>query len=266
MGLQEEQLSFLSIEMCWHFAVISEMVRTSQGTPYSLSGLGMAILRGRIYTTAWLLLLCSLPLVGCGPSAPSPGKLKKDISFCKSVIDVVPANDKRCGPYLAAIRAELAREKEVAGNSSPSSQETGVLASPAAVSPKWINGKMTLQCSWSQTKKLAIPGSNVDESKTTTGSDEVVLDQNASTVNNEKASFSSEEISWTKDSIDNNVAKRETVTTSMRRSINRTSLKYSGFDSYKAEGGIGGLFLSYGPLDGQCTPKIQLSSDPAKKI
>ena len=84
--------------------------------------------------------------------------------------------------------------------------------------------------------------------------------------NNDKASFSSEEISWAKDSVENNVAKRETVTTAMRCSINRASLRYSGFDSYKAEGGIGGLFLSYGPLDGQCTPKIQSSSNPAKKI
>lgn len=226
----------------------------------------MAILQGRIYTASWFLLLCALPVVGCSPSAVSPEKLNKDISFCKSVIDVVPASNKRCGPYLAAIRAELAREKKAARNLSPSSQITGALASPAAVSPKWVNGKMTLQCSWSQTKKLYNSGSNLDKSETTTGSTEVILDKNASTANNERASFSSEEISWAKDSVENNVANRETVTTGMRRSINRATLKYSGFNSYKSEGTIIGLYLSYGPLDGQCTPKIQLSSDPAKKI
>lgn len=99
---------------------------------------------------------------------------------------------------------------------------------------------MILECNWTQTKKLVIPGSNVDESKTTSGTDEIVLDQLASTVNNEKASFSAESIVWAKDNVENNVAKQETVTINMRRAISRVSLRYSGFDSYKAEGGIGG--------------------------
>lgn len=200
----------------------------------------MASSRSRIWSTVWPFLLCSLPLLGCTPSAPSQEKLRKDIGFCKSVIDVISANHKLCGPHLAAIKAELAKEKNMSRDARPPAETTGGIASPGSASPKWVNGKMILECNWTQTKKLVIPGSNVDESKTTSGTDEIVLDQLASTVNNEKASFSAESIVWAKDNVENNVAKQETVTINMRRAISRVSLRYSGFDSYKAEGGIGG--------------------------
>ncbi|MGB5133658.1 MAG: hypothetical protein WBN89_00630 [Prochlorococcaceae cyanobacterium] len=140
----------------------------------------------------------------------------------------------------------------------------------SASAPRWIGDKLTLKCDWRKEEKTVSPRNDVDKQETSSGSDVVVLNKKESSAVvdsvEHKAVFSPTSISWSKESIENNVGTQEATTRSYSRSIDRSSLDYKGFNSYKVEGGRLGFFAIYSTVTGSCKATVEPSTAPDSKI